>query len=61
MDGGVLKIHHHDEDLCKVGQVDEGVLQVIRLKTELFHGKSEERILGWVETFHLTHLTIPSL
>ena len=61
MDGGVLKVHHHDEDLCKVGQVDEGVLQVIRLKTELFHGKSEERILGWEKTFHLTHLTIPSL
>ena len=37
-----MKVHHHDEDLCKVGQVDEGVLQVIRLKTELFHGKSEE-------------------
>ena len=37
-----MKVHHHDADLCKVGQVDEGVLQVIRLKTELFHGKSEE-------------------
>ena len=35
-------VHRHDEDLCKVGQVDEGVLQVIRFKTELFHGKSEE-------------------
>ena len=46
MDGGVLKVHHQDEDLCKVSEVDEGVFQVLRLKTKLFHGKSEKFLVG---------------
>ena len=42
-----LKFHqhnYHDDDLCKIGKVDEGVLQVLRLTTELLHGKSEDTI-----------------
>ena len=52
----------HDEDLCKIGKVDEGVLQVLWLKTELLHGKSEERN-SWVEieelSLHPPHHPVP--
>ena len=50
-----------DEDLCKIGKVDEGVFQVLRLKTELFHGKSEESNSWWGRNFspHPPHHPVP--
>ena len=47
-------------DLCKIGKVDESVFQVLRLKTELLHGKSEESN-PWVKMQELSHTPIPHI